>query len=285
MTETAPTHWTQFDRLYDLPDPRPYFLGVETGDYRMPAVAAQVVEALLPVLAERSANPVPRLMDFACGYGAVGLCLRGGLTMATLTDYYRAPVAEPAKEDAAHFLATQRTDTAPHHILGVDIAGVAVAYGQAVGALDDGVDANILEDPGSLAAAVPKTDLFFECGAIGDFVPDAAAAFLSQRDPEAPQQPWLLFCPRPRVAVAPLEQVLNQSGYRMETLLPKIRYRKPFSKGELAEEIESGAQNGLSAEDCLVDGYFRVDMRLALPDGEDSSAAHAAVRSIDPNGI
>lgn len=285
MTDKKPTHWTQFDQLYNLRDPRPYFLGVNSGDYRMPGVVAQVVEALLPVLDARSPNKAPRLVDFACGYGAVGLCLRFGEAMADLAAYFEAKVDDPVAADAAYFASKRRSDLPPHDILGVDIAQAAVAYGTAVGAMDTGKAANILETPSVLADTVPQTDLFFECGALGDLVPDAAAAFLSQRDRNAEHQPWLLFCPRPRVAIAPLNEALHVAGYRMETLLPRIRYRLPFSEQELHEELAAGAKNGLQSEECLVDAYFRVDMRLAVPIGDDSAAAHAAVRDIHPNGV
>lgn len=275
--ENSPTHWTQFNTLYDLEDPRPYFLGVAGGDYRMPWIIAQVLTALHPVLAERSPHSVPRLLDFACGYGAVGLCLRTGMDMARLTQYFQNPVRDPLAEDRAYFLGCREKQDFSFHITGVDVASTAVRYAKGIGAIDAGTAANILETPDALASEVPEIDLFFECGAIGDLVPDAAEAFLSQRNLGARHQPWILVSPRPRVPVKPLERVLEAHGYRMETVLEKVRYRLPFSQDELTEEMEAGVRNGLKPEECLVDGYFRVDLRLAIPVESDSAAAHQAV--------
>jgi hypothetical protein len=278
--QAAPTHWRQFDQLYDLPDPRPYFRGVAGGAYRMPGVVAGLLERLIPVMAARKGGGTVRLTDFACGYGAVGLCLRFGFGMDGLYRYF-AEEGDPASDPGA-FAALRRADLPDHRIDGIDIAGRALAYAEAVGAAEAGHAVDVMgEEPGpAVAEALGRTDLIFECGALGDHIAPAANALLRLA---APAQPWMLFCPRPRVDVARLRETLAGRGYRLETLVPGVRYRKPFSEGEAAEEIAAGLSHGLSAEDCLIDGYFRVDVRLAVPEGEDSAPAHAAVAGFEAN--
>ncbi len=277
----SPTHWTQFDRLYDLTDPRPYFRGVATGDYRMPGVLSQVVERLLPVLQVRRNDTGPvRLVDFACGYGAVGLCLRGGRTMADLYRYFESDASLDA--DVAAFQATMRRDLVPHQIDGIDIAGNALAYARAVGALDGAHCVNMLSEPPSeaLRESLCNADMIFESGAIGDHISGAVAALL--RHAGEAKRPWVLLCPRPRIAIAPLQAVLSEAGYKMAVLTSGIRYRRAFSQGELMEEVSAGLSHGLREEECTIDGYFRVDIRVAIPEDEEFSPALSAVAGFDP---
>lgn len=282
------THWTQFDQLYNLTDPRPYFRGVQTGDYRMPGVLASIIRRLLPVLAARAARqrgsggPV-HLIDFASGYGTVGLCLRHALTMAHLYDYFQQNAGRA--QDISYFADLQKAELPDHRIDGIDIADVALSYAMSVGALDAGHAANVLNGPlpADLVEAIGQADLIYECGAIGDLITPAVDAILSASDPA--RRPWLLLCPRPRVAIAPIEQALARHGYTLSTLIAGVRYRKPFSESELAEEMTVGIGHGLSIDDCTVNGYFRVDVRLAVPVGESCRPAQAALRDLVPELI
>lgn len=282
MTDETPTHWTQFDQLYDLPDPRPYFRGVASGDYRMPGVLARVLERLLPVLAARAerAPGAVRMIDFACGYGAVGLCLRAGASMADLTERFRGDATPD--DDVTFFRDARRSDVPAHVIDGVDIAGTALDYGKRVGGVDSGHSDNILfsEPSPALRAALGSADIIFECGAIGDHLADALAAMLKHAI--GSPRPWLILSPRPRIDARAVEALLRDHDYDTHVLVPKIGYRKAFSEMEMAEEISSGAANGLAPEECLVGDYFRVDARLAVPAGEDITAVRAALADFDP---
>ena len=276
MADT-PTHWTQFDSLYNLSDPRPYFRGVATGDYRMPGVLAAILARLLPVLADRrGTGDVPRLIDFACGYGAVGACLRTGWSMADLYRIYQEDL--PMAGDAATFLAHGRTDIPDHWIDGVDIADVALDYAQSIGALDGAHACNVLtdENPSDLRDAVLRADMVYESGAIGDHIAGAMDALLTLC--AGRNKPWLLLCPRPRVSVAAIEQALARHDYRLESLVEKVRYRRAFSDAEMVEEVAAGRRHGLSEQECAIDGYFRVDIRIGVPNGDSLHGARAALQ-------
>lgn len=278
--EATPTHWRQFDRLYDLPDPRPYFRGVAGGRYRMPDVVADLLIRLIPVLAARKGGGTVCMADFACGYGAVGLCLRYGLRM---DDLYRFYGRDGDPETDGSRLSVNASPTLPaHRIDGIDIAGRALEYARRAGAIEVGHAVDVMAvDPGpDVAASLGETDLIYECGALGDHIAPAADALLRLA---RPARPWMLFCPRPRVDVDRLRAVLDGHGYRLETLVPGVRYRKPFSREEGQEEIAAGGRHGLAPSECLIDGYFRVDVRLAVPETEDSAPAQAAVAGFDAN--
>ena len=77
-TDSLPRHKDDFDRVYDLEDPSPYYTALRPSDYRMPAVLAGALKAMHgPMCAARGAGGTLRVLDFACGYGAIGL--RGSL--------------------------------------------------------------------------------------------------------------------------------------------------------------------------------------------------------------
>jgi len=268
MTDNHPTHWTQFGSLYDLPDPRPYYRGVATSDYRMPGVAADLLVQLAPLLAARDSRvsvgsgPLS-VIDFACGYGAIGTCLRRQMTMETLTAFY-ASDGDP-EGDGAGLPPIGEARTSLYSIAGIDIAGVALDYGAATGACDRTFKADVLSEPieGALAECIRGADLIIESGALGHLVAPAMANFLALGG-----RPWLIVCPRPRIDAGAIGDAVAAHGYRLHTVSEKLRYRRPFSDGELADEVEEAAEHGLPEEKVLVDGYFRVDLRLAIPEEE-----------------
>ncbi|MDF1750519.1 MAG: hypothetical protein P1V34_16775 [Alphaproteobacteria bacterium] len=280
----APTHWTQFDTLYNLPDPRPYFRGVATGDYRMPGVLAAILVRLMPVLSDRrGTGQAPNFIDFACGYGAVGSCLRHGWGMQDLYQIYAMDAAP--RDDAETLAAYQKGDIPPHSITGVDIADVALRYAHSVGALDAGYACNILSGdvPPGLRDSLLQADMIYESGAIGDHMAAAMDALLTAC--AGVNKPLLLLCPRPRVSVAAIEQALARHDYRLETLVDRVRYRRAFSDGEMAEEIAAGMKHGLTAEDCAIDGYIRVDIRIGVPKDKSLQTIRAALQGFESDRI
>ena len=85
MTRDKPARSEDFDALYDLPDPRPYYRGLKPSGYAMPERAADAVRALA------DGRPSFQLLDFACGYGAIGLLLRSRRRMASNPGIRRVP--------------------------------------------------------------------------------------------------------------------------------------------------------------------------------------------------
>ncbi|MCR9219605.1 MAG: hypothetical protein NXI21_05205 [Alphaproteobacteria bacterium] len=262
--ETSPAHSQDFDRLYDLPDPRPYFRGLKPSAYRMPQTVAAAVEALRPALLAARGRPPDetlRLLDFACGYGTLGLLLRHDLTMDAL---YRRFADDGLEEDPA-FFAARRLAGAPYEIAGLDIAGRAVAYARRVGAVDLGFSENVLDAaPGpELSGFLATCDLIVETGAIGGLL---APGFARLLEAAGDARPWMLYCPRPNVDPQPPRAVLEGFGYRVEAHGDPVAYRRPLSEVERAEVLRQGRALGLSDADVLdADGFMRVQIRLARP--------------------
>ena len=135
-TDSLPRHKDDFDRVYDLDDPSPYFTALIPADYRMPAVLAGALKTVhRPVCAARGTGDTLRVLDFACGYGVVGALLRHDVSMAEIYARYGGRRWRPAdarshwEADASFFAARREAGTA-FEIGGIDIAGTALEYAQ-----------------------------------------------------------------------------------------------------------------------------------------------------------
>ena len=67
--------------------------------------------------------------------------------------------------------------------------------------------------------------------------------------------------------------------------MDRVRYRRAFSEGEMAEEVAAGIKHGLTAEDCAIDGYFRVDIRIGVPKDESLKAVRVALQGFESDRI
>lgn len=260
MTQERPARSEDFDALYDLSDPRPYYRGLAPSGYAMPERAVEAVRVL-------AAGREPfQLLDFACGYGAIGLLLRTGGGMADLyRRYEREAQGQAAPADRAYFAADGASEEGGWRIGGLDVAGRALAYAQAVGALDVGFCEDVLTAPPSaaLAAFLRETDLIVESGAIGGLLAPALPRLIQAA---TPRRPLILYCPRPNVDAGVIAAALEPHGYRVEPFGAPVAYRRPLSEAERRTVAEAGAAHGLSeAEIFDADGFMRVQMRLARP--------------------
>lgn len=260
-----------FERIYDLPDPAPYYAAMRTLDYRMPSVASGYLKHAAPALCETFGKSVLRVLDFACGYGTNGAQLTHDLTLMDLYGYYgdgaRRPPKEPADWQAdAAFFRDRRQPAPSFEVGGVDIAATAVRYAQHVGAISQGfaVDLTSADPAPDLDAFLAGTDVVMESGAIGTALPAAYDRLLSSVP--AKRQPWLLIATRPDVDSRPLQAVLDRHGMIgaccNET---PFRYRRMIGPSEHATMTADIARLGNDPATYIVDGYLMVDLMLYRP--------------------
>ena len=272
---SLPRHKDDFGRVYDLEDPRPYFTALRPSGYRMPEVLARALKAVHgPVSAARGAGGELRVLDFACGYGAIGALLRHDVSMAGIYARYAERQWRPAdgrrywSVDAAYF-AARRDAWADFEIGGTDIAGVALEYATALGFLDCTFHENLVEDApsGELKRFLRGVDLIVESGSLGDLLPGAFERILDGCRGAA--RPWFIYCPRPDVDWAPLTALWTERAYRTESLgAGPVRYRKALASAELADMLRVTRALGKPDEAVMRDGYLLVDMTLARPEGD-----------------
>ena len=274
-TDSLPKHKDDFGRVYDLEDPSPYFTALKPSDYRMPVVLAGALKTIhRPVSAARDAGGTLRVLDFACGYGAIGALLRHDISMAGIYARYGERSWRPVdarrywEADIAHF-AARREASAAFEIGGTDIAGVALEYAVELGFLDRTFHENLVDQAPSeaLTRFLHGVDLVVESGSLGDLLPSAFERILDACVDT--RLPWFLYCPRPDVDWVPLDALWAARGYRTESLgTEPVRYRKALAAEERADMLRVTRELGIRDEDVMRDGYLLVDMTLARPEAD-----------------
>ena len=273
--DSLPRHKDDFGRVYDLEDPSPYFTALRPSDYRMPEVLARALNAVHRTVCDaRGAGASLRMLDFACGYGAVGALLRHDVSMSEIYARYGERRWRP--EDARRywaadvdFFAARREAPADFELGGADIAGVALEYAAALGFLDRTYCENLVEDTPSeeLRRFLRGVDLVVESGSLGDLLPGAFERILDGCGVAA--RPWFIYCPRPDVDWAPLNALWAERGYRAESLgTDPIRYRKALAEREQADMLRVTRELGKPDEAVMRGGYLLVDLTLARPDAD-----------------
>ena len=264
-------HKDDFDQVYDLDDPRPYYQGLRPADYRMPGVVAAWLRAKrAAIAAARGRSGRLRLLDFACGYGAVGALLRHDLSMQDLYRHYAGGWARSEgranwERDRRRFARARREEPG-YEIGGLDIAPVALEYARHVGFIDTGFAEDLSADPPgpALRRFLVGVDVVVECGSVGPLLTGAVERLLhATRDSS---RPWFLYCPRSDVDWRSLGALWEEAGYEAAVCVrAPVRYRKPLSDYERDQMRELSAQFGYRPEDIMDAGYLRVEMTLARP--------------------
>ena len=278
-------HGSDFDRLYDLEDPSPYFTALRPCDYRMPAVLAAAMKAIHgPLCAAHDAGDVLRVLDFACGYGVIGALLRHDLSMPDIHARYGERQWQPGNarrywEADAAFFSARRARPTTFEIGGVDVAGAALAYAAALGFVDRVFCENLVERaPGDgLARFMRRVELVVESGALGRLLPGAFRRILDCGGD--PCRPWFLYSLRPDVDAAALNGLWAERGYRMESLAAEpIRYRKLLGERERADVFRITRALGKPDGAVMRDTYLLADLILARPEADAGNPPVAQLR-------
>ena len=283
--DSLPRHKDDFDRVYDLEDPSPYFTALRPSGYRMPAVLASALNAIhRPMCAARGAGGALRVLDFACGYGAIGALLRHDVSMADIYARYAERHWRPVDarrywEADTAFFAVRRKASVALEIGGTDIAGVALEYAAALGFLDRIFHENLVDHAASeeLTQFLHGVDLVVESGSVGGLLPIAYERILDGCGNAG--RPWFLYCPRPDVDWAPLNALWAERGYRTESLgTGPVRYRKALAAQERTDMLRVTRELGMRDEAVMRDGYLLVDMTLARPEADAGNPPIARLR-------
>ena len=271
---SLPRHKDDFGRVYDLEDPSPYFNALAPSGYRMPEVLAGALKAIQGAV--RNARDAPatlRVLDFACGYGAVGALVRHDVSMADLYARYAKRNWQPDEGRRywpadARFFAARREKPAWFEIGGLDIAGFALEYAATMGFIDRTFHVDLLDQgpSGALERFLRQVDLVVESGSLGKLLPVAFGRIL---DCVGEHPPWFVYSPRPDIDWTPLDALWTARGYRAESLGSEpVRYRKPLGEQEKTHMLRATRALGKSDEAVMRGGYLLVEMTLARPEGD-----------------
>jgi len=256
-----------YDAIYNQPDPRAYFRTLEPLGYRQPEVIAGFLSARGGAIARHLGRKRLRILDFACGYGALGAMLRHRIGMQDLYDRYATEAGAGFAEADRRYFADLRDESVAVELGGIDIAEQAVGYAQACSLLDQGGTEHLAEGPpgAALAAFFAETDLIVETGAVYRFLPACYASLMRS----SPKRPWLLFGPRGDVDTLKVADFLTGEGYRLERVSTINRRYRRFSDAEEQRDSEANmAQLGHVVAERSREGWFVNPIVLARPEVE-----------------
>lgn len=276
MTDFEPKQKEDFAAVYGLPDPRPYYRGLTATHYRMPEVVAGVIERITDrLLAHRSrGHETLHVLDFACGFGAIGALLKHSLSMESL---YRHYAGEPGDAEDAHevdraFYRQHKRTTGPITLTGVDIAPSAVEYAKALELVDTGFGVDLTQNVApDVASSLSNVDLVVESGCLASVL---GAAFRTIHS--IARNPWFIYCPRPDTDWSNLEALWPSIGYVVESLSNQtVAYRRPLGCDEERTVLRIAAEYERPSEQVINNGYIRVPIMLARSHADVHAIPHS----------
>ncbi len=190
---------TRFDDSYDAADPRRYYAAMESVAYSNAAFSVPIFKAVLDEVMRVRSLERARVLDLASGYGVVAALLRHDTTLDEIVARYTSPGLQ-ALDDAEmreadrKWYGQRRRHGWGLHMLGLDIAGNALAYGRAVGVFDEvyAEDLTEAEPSAELRLAVQDCDLIVEAGSIAHLAPTILQRLLGAVDG---RKPWIVTAP------------------------------------------------------------------------------------------
>jgi hypothetical protein len=268
MTRATTSGKADFDRIYNRPDARDYYVTLGALDYAIPQHGADVVEQLVAAGAVPARGEgTPTVLDVCCSYGVGGVLLTTDLGLDDLYAHYRDAAgrglegAALAKADR-ELLSAHRRPGAPR-VIGLDAADSAVAYAVEVGALDDGVAANLESDeaPPGLARLVEGVDVVSVTGGVGYVT---ARTFDRLMAMAAHTPTVVAFCLR-EYDYTPVAESLEAHGLVTERSSRTFHQRRFADDAERDWALSAVAARGLDPEGYESDGYFHAELYVSRP--------------------
>lgn len=213
-----------FNDIYDRPRPDAYIDAMLALRYREPdflAAAAPEIQAFIEGLPDD--GPV-RFVDICCGYGLNGAFLRYGAAGTAMLREVVSP--------RAWALSAATPWGRPIEIIGVDIAGKALAYAEKTGLNDGSIVQNLEAEPitPANAAKISQTDIVVSTGSLSYIGRDTVDRILQAIDPDRPL--LTLFWPIIGKDTVAVEVAMKQHG------LTVSRSQTPQWQRQFADEAE-----------------------------------------------
>lgn len=266
MTPDLSLHKTDFDAIYDQPDPRAYFSTLEPFEYTIPQHGADIFAPLLQALAE-GVERKPRLLDVCCSYGIVATLLKTDPALADIYAHYGGATTECLTLDELvatdQRLLQERGRAEAPSVVGLDVAQRAVEYAATTGVLDAGFSEKLeVSDPSAeLAAALSDVDLITTTGGIGYVTEKTFDRLLENTSSST----WVAsFCLR-TYDYAAITEALGDGGLVTEKLPRTFRQRRFTSVDEQEWAVAEAIARGNDPSGKEADGYYHADFYLSRP--------------------
>ncbi|MEQ8898602.1 MAG: hypothetical protein RID23_16065 [Roseovarius sp.] len=273
LSERRTNFVTLFDDTYNQPDCRAYYRMLKSLGYSNHAHAVPVFRSLLGDLMRKRGLQAPSVLDFASSYGIVSALVRHDVSAEAFleryedTDLDNLNPEEMVRRDA-DWLADLPESFPGARFAGIDVAGNAVAYGQAIGLFDNAFDEDLERaDPSvPLAETLSSTDLIIECGSVAHLMPAALERLLHAT---AGKRPWIVTSPVRGNERKEAFDLLRDHGLVIDTLgLPPFPHRRFDSLSEQARAIDIARAAGHDTSGFETTGHFYAQIYVARPPEE-----------------
>jgi SAM-dependent methyltransferase len=249
-----------FSDVYNLEDPREYFRHLSINDYIIPHVARDIFLQLVASRRSHGHKPIT-IVDLGCSYGLNAALLKHHVTWDqmvaryTLPEMMRLPSFVLRRLDRLFLASWPRREGL--RILGIDIAGRAISYGEAIGALDLGFAVDLEREAPSarLMAELSEAELVVSTGCVG-YITNRSFRHLAEAAIRSNGKMWIASFVLRAVDYQPVADELAKAGLFTEKLEGITFVQRRFAD---VEEMEA-TMNILKARG--IDPSFREERGL-----------------------
>ena len=264
------------DYIYDQPDPRAYFHELKMLDYAIPGIAKPIFQKLISLLTHQRDDSV-HVLDLGCSYGVNAALLKHDLSMSELYEHWgRKAVVAGTPEDVVTCDRRFFANLDKHQeisVTGLDQAKSAVAFGENVGLLDEGLAVNLEMEPLPEAAVenLALVDLVISTGCVGYVTEKSFESLLPALTRGKP--PWIGNFVLRMFPFDSIEETLNGWGYVTEKLESRTFVQRKFASAEEKEQVlEQLHERGLDPTGKETEDHLLAEFYLSRPAGEVAEA-------------
>ena len=260
---------SDFDAVYNAPDPRGYCRTLSRLDYRIPAEAKPVFRSLIHAL-QADGRESLRLIDLGCSYGINAALLKYGMHLGGFFKRYTTPKIESAPSDVilrreSAFFDSNTADDALE-VIGIDVADHALEFADSVGLLDDVVGQNLEEQPltDENRELLEGADLIISTGCVG-YVTEKTFRRILDAAADGDDPPYVASFVLRMFPYEPIADALADYGLMTEKLHDvTFRQRRFESEDERNHVFEQLRAQGIDP-DLEQDGYYHAEFFLSRP--------------------
>ena len=235
--------------------------------YAIPDVAKPIFQQLIAHLQNRQERAV-RVLDLGCSYGVNAALLKHDLSMPDLYEHWgrealvEAPSEQVIARDRRFFADLE--DPEDITVIGLDQAEAAVAFGEGVGLLDEGLAVNLETEalPAAASGELALVDLVTSTGCVG-YVTERSFERLLPAVMQG-QSPWIGNFVLRMFPFDAIETTLEGAGYVTEKLAGRTFVQRRFTAaGEQEQVIEQLRERGIDPAGKETEGYLLAEFYLS----------------------
>ncbi len=260
-----------FNRIYELPDPREYLRILGGLDYVIPDLAKGVLRSLIARCA-RSRGRRVKVLDLGCSYGINAALVRFPLDMQRLAHRYNDDSMQGLscerllKLDANYFGSWPEQVNAS--FTGLDISPAAIDYAKSVGLIESGMAIN-LETDGDIEqrSALEDIDIIVSTGCVGYVTEKTFQRLLSLQ--KRGRAPWVASFVLRMFPYDAIETELAQHGLVTEKFAGVTFVQRRFhSESELEATLNVLKARGLDPHGKEAEGLLHAELFVSRPEDE-----------------